>query len=275
MITEFKTLVYLNEAQKILYDLIRSKELRNLKALNLTDKRVYRQLSKSYMRLLQIVSNPALLFNSNFQYPDALREAIEYGDSNKIKYVTSKARALALQNKKVIIWSGFVGNIELLTQMLSDLGAQCIHGGVEAGSEEEEGKREYIVKQFHDNPNAYVLVANPAACSEGISLHKVCHHAIYLDRNYNAAQYLQSKDRIHRLGLDPNVETFIEIVHCPETIDDLIDNRLSQKVNRMSDVLNDPTLRYEPVFKEFDFDQDGFDDAAARELFDHLKSKDI
>jgi hypothetical protein len=88
-----------------------------------------------------------------------------------------------------LIWSGFVENVEVLTQMLSDLGARCIHGGVEAGSDEEENTRERIVKEFHDNPNMFVLIANPAACSEGISLHSVCHHAIYLDRNYNAAQF--------------------------------------------------------------------------------------
>ena len=40
------------------------------------------------------------------------------------------------------------------------------------------------------------------SASEGISLHKVCKRALYLDRTYNAAQYLQSRDRIHRIGSD-------------------------------------------------------------------------
>ena len=66
------------------------------------------------------------------------------------------------------------------------------------------------IKRFHEYPNAFVLVANPAACSESISLHTVCHHAIYLDRNYNAGQYLQSEDRVHRLGLPPGQKTIIE-----------------------------------------------------------------
>ncbi|HEY6385860.1 MAG TPA: hypothetical protein VIX91_09285 [Candidatus Acidoferrum sp.] len=30
---------------------------------------------------------------------------------------------------------------------------------------------------FHDNPDVMVLVANPAAAAEGISLHSVCHRA--------------------------------------------------------------------------------------------------
>lgn len=258
-----------NEPQKILYDLIRSEELRQLSGLGNNDRKFYRQLGKSYMRLLQVVSNPSLLLKTVYSFPDALREAIEYGDGNKIKYVAIKARQLAKEGKKVIIWSGFVENVESITQMLSDLGARCIHGGVEAGSDEEENTRERIVKDFHDDPNMFALVANPAACSEGISLHTVCHHAIYLDRNYNSAQFLQSMDRIHRLGLPKGTETIIEIVHTPNSIDDLVDSRLNDKIRRMSEVLEDESLRVEPVTVELD--AEGFDDEDAKQLLNHLK----
>jgi SNF2 family DNA or RNA helicase len=263
------TPIPLNEPQKNLYDLIRSEELRQLSVLGNNDRKFYRQLGKSYMRLLQVVSNPSLLLKTASSFPDALREAIEYGDGNKIKYVAIKARQLAKEGKKVIIWSGFVENVESITQMLSDLGAKCIHGGVEAGSEEEENTRERIVKDFHDDPNMFALVANPAACSEGISLHTVCHHAIYLDRNYNSAQFLQSMDRIHRLGLPKGTETIIEIVHSPNSIDDLVDSRLNDKIRRMSEVLEDDSLRVEPVTIELD--EDGFDAEDAKQLLKHLK----
>lgn len=263
------TLISLNEPQKNLYDLIRSEELRQLSGLGNNDRKFYRQMGKSYMRLLQVVSNPSLLLKTVSSFPDALREAIEYGDGNKIKYVAIKARQLAKEGKKVIIWSGFVENVESITQMLSDLGAKCIHGGVEAGSEEEENTRERIIKDFHDDPNMFALVANPAACSEGISLHTVCHHAIYLDRNYNSAQFLQSMDRIHRLGLPKGTETIIEILHSPNSIDDLVDSRLNDKIRRMSEVLEDDSLRVEPVTIELD--EDGFDSDDAKQLLKHLK----
>lgn len=270
-INTIRTEIPLNEPQKNLYDLIRSEELRQLSGITNNDKRLYRQLSKSYMRLLQVTSNPSLLLKSLTSYPDALRETIEYGDSNKVKYVAIKARQLAKEGKKVLIWSGFVENVESITQMLSDLGARCIHGGVEAGSDEEENTRERIVKDFHDDPNMFVLVANPAACSEGISLHTVCHHAIYIDRNYNASQYLQSRDRIHRLGLEKGTITTIEIVHSPMSIDDLVDSRLNEKVRRMAEVLEDESLRIEPVTVELD--EDGFDEEDAKQLLKHLKGR--
>jgi len=268
-INTIRTEIPFNEPQKNLYDLIRSEEMRQISDLNINDRRLFRQLGKSYMRLLQITSNPSLLLKTVNNFPDALRETIEYGDSNKIKYVAIKARQLAKEGKKVLIWSGFVENVETLTQMLSDLGARCIHGGVEAGSEEEENTRERIVKDFHNDPNMYVLVANPAACSEGISLHTVCHHAIYIDRNYNAAQYLQSRDRIHRLGLQKGTLTTIEIVHSPNSIDDLVDARLNEKIGRMAEVLEDDSLRIEPLTVELD--EDGFDEEDAKQLLKHLK----
>lgn len=264
-----KTPIALHEPQKNLYDLIRSEELRQLSGLTNNDRKLYRILGRSYIRLLQVVSNPSLLLKSVHTYPDALREAIEFGDSNKIKYTILKARKLAKEGKKVLIWSGFVENIESMTQMLSDLGAKCIHGGVEAGSDEEENTRESIVKSFHDDPSMFVLIANPAACSEGISLHTVCHHAIYLDRNYNAAQFLQSMDRIHRLGLIEGTTTTIEIVYSPNSIDDLVDSRLRDKIQRMANVLEDESLKVEPVTIELD--EDGFDEEDAKMLLLHLK----
>lgn len=264
-----KTPIPLNEPQKKVYDLVRSEEFRKASNIGNNDKKLFRLLGRSYIRLLQIVTNPSLLIKATNNFPDALREAIEYGDSNKIKYIVLKARQLAKEGKKTLIWSGFVENVESLTSMLSDLGAKCIHGGVEAGSDEEEDTRESIVKEFHDNPNMYVLVANPAACSEGISLHTVCHHSIYMDRNYNAAQFLQSMDRIHRLGLIKGTVTTIEIVHTPDSIDDLINARLNDKINRMAAVLEDESLRKEPVTVELD--EDGFDEEDAKQLLRHLK----
>ena len=77
------------------------------------------------------------------------------------------------------------------------------------------------------------------SCSEGISLHTVCHHALYLDRNYNAAQFLQSADRIHRLGLDPNQTTFIEFVFSPGTIDESVNRRLAFKIDQMEQALRE------------------------------------
>lgn len=103
------------------------------------------------------------------------------------------------------------------------------------------------------------MVANPAAAGEGVSLHRICHHAIYLDRTFNAAHYLQSEDRIHRFGLPHNQETFIEIVECEGTVDETVRERLGFKIGRMAEALDDPSLKPDPIpidpFDIEDFDE--------------------
>lgn len=94
-----------------------------------------------------------------------------------------------------------------------------------------------------------VLVANPAAAGEGISLHDVCHHAIYVDRYFDARAFMQSMDRIHRYGKDDQgniicqrYETTIEILRCLDSIDMVIDDNLQRKMTAMYAWLNDTSL---------------------------------
>lgn len=147
-----------------------------------------------------------------------------------------------------------------MAQRLADLGAVYIHGGVDAGSEDDEETREGKIKAFHDDPSVRVMVANSAAASEGISLHTVCQNAIYVDRSFNAAHYLQSEDRIHRLGLRKDQKPVIEIIECRGTIDEIVRVRLAAKVDRMAAVLNDPSLNVDPI--PFDVSED-FEDYGA------------
>ena len=117
---------------------------------------------------------------------------------------------------------------------------------------------------------AMVMVLNPAAASEAISLHKVCHHAIYVDRSFNAAHYLQSEDRIHRLGLKPDEVPTIEIVECRGTIDEVVNQRLTIKVATMADALNDTSLNVEAIPYDIDFsvdDMNGDDIQAVPDYF--------
>ena len=100
------------------------------------------------------------------------------------------------------------------------------------------------------------MVANPAAACEGISLHMICRNAIYVDRTFNAAHYLQFEDRIHGLGLKKDQVPTVEILECRSTIDEIVRQRLGVKVDRMSTVLNDPSLNVHPIpFDPAEFDE--------------------
>lgn len=242
--------IKMGSSQRKVYDLLKSETLRQLEGLDLPDKQKLRSMGRSVMKLLQATTNPALLLKNDDSYSQELKNLILQGNSAKLEYVIKRTRQLVNQGEKVLIWSTFVDNIEILNTRLKDLGADFIHGGVDSGQEDDSDTREFKIKKFHDDKNSMVLIANPAAASEGISLHKVCHHAIYLDRNYNAAQFLQSVDRIHRFGLSKEIETNIEIVVCQDSIDDSVRRRLSYKIENMANVLNDPSLSVEPEYSD-------------------------
>src|SRR5439155_10611516 len=134
--------------------------------------------------------------------------------SPRMQLAEKRARELASNGQKAVVWIPFVASVERLADRLRDLGAVVIHGGVETGEESDDDTREGILRRFHEDERCLVLVANPAAGGEGISLHHVCHNAIYVGRTFNAAHYLQSRHRIHRLGLPRDAVTRIEVLEA-------------------------------------------------------------
>jgi len=250
-------LVEMKPAQRRLYENLRSEAVRELEKLSIKDKLLIRSFGRCLVRLIQVACDPALLSESVISETTLLKEAIDEGNSPKNEAAIFLARKFASEGKKTIIWSQFVKNVEYLATKLTDLGAEFIHGGIATDEDEENiESREAKIRRFHQDRECMVLVANPAACGEGISLHKVCHHAIYVDRNYNAAHYLQSEDRIHRIGLDPSVDTIITILQCKNSIDQSIQRRLESKVQAMQKVFNDKSLTIEPM--EVIDDESGF-----------------
>jgi SNF2 family DNA or RNA helicase len=248
-VTRILKSVPMDPLQARIYQLMRSQVARDASSvLSRGNRRAFQTLGQSVMRVMQLVSHPALLASElSHAHSPELAAALTEGRGPKMRYVLSRARSLAKAGHKVVIWTSFVPNVEYIAAALEDIGAVFIHGKVDTGDESDEDSREGKLKDFHDKDSVMALVANPAAAAEGISLHTKCHHAIYLDRTFNAAHYLQSEDRIHRLGLRPDQTTTIEIVECEGTIDETIRNRLDFKVNQMAAALNDPGLNVTPV----------------------------
>ena len=112
--------------------------------------------------------------------------------------------------------------------------------------EEELETRKYKIKKFKDkSSDCMVLVANYASCAEGISLHHACHNAIYIDRSFQADLYLQSIDRICRLGNNDQKNILVLQNKIPKTlknIDLAVNHSLQSKIDHMGRFLNDPDL---------------------------------
>lgn len=254
--------VPMGEAQREIYDYIENKYVSSFKQnSSATVKDV---LNKAKLiRLRQAATNPSLLVR-----PIVESLEVEYGidsigyDMNlpeeyqndaeilkKIKDYSSKeipqkytavkeliSEKIISQGGKVIIWTIFIQNAKELQKLLADadIKSELLIGEIETPD------REAIIKKFNDPDNSefQVVIANPFAVSESISLHKGCHNAIYLERDYNCANFLQSKDRIHRVGLDPDQITNYYYFLSKDSIDEVVHDRLQVKVARMEKVID-------------------------------------
>ncbi len=69
-------------------------------------------------------------------------------------------------------------------------------------------------------------------------MHKACSHAIYYDLSYNCAQYLQSLDRIHRVGGSENKAAHYYFLQYEDTIDKDILANVQAKAEKMSQIID-------------------------------------
>lgn len=243
------------------------------------------------VRLMQAATNPALL-----RAPLEAAQIGETGDTTAAlfiddaevlseiqQYATNEIpskfdAALHLVQKilegdassRVVIWCVFVANLFAMRELLAEKGidSRILYGGTptetDDESEEEAETREKIVREFQAPESAFrVVVANPFAVGESISLHKRCRHAIYVERNFNAAAFLQSKDRIHRYGLPADANVNYYYLMSKDSVDGTIHDRLLQKEVAMLKILESRQIPLISLNMESGDVQDDADDVKA------------
>lgn len=209
---------------------------------------------------------PPVEVTENTDLMDAIHNYVSYEIPPKYEWVIKFIKRSSQERKKTIVWSNLVGNLTALVKFLREFNPAIVHGGL--GMDE----RRFELNKFRNQENCAVLITNPQTLGEGVSFHHVCNQAVYLDRTYNAGQYLQSLDRIHRLGLPKDTKTSIYLLTTENSIDNRISSRLRSKINRMAEVLNDESLRNVVDIDFFDFDEQAFEIGLDRlDLSDLLK----
>lgn len=253
-------IVPMGESQRRIYDIIEKKYMSDI--VSNKDSRFKQDLVKARLiRMMQAATNPALLsvplkkfadyggFDADVVGEDdiLIRDILQY-TSNEVpaKFVKAKEiiEKIISEGGKVIVWAIYVKNILDFEEYLKSQGIDCrtLYGAtpVATGDEDEDTveTREKIIADFHRKDSSFsVIIANPFAVSESISLHKVCHNAIYIERSFNAAHFIQSKDRIHRYGLKPGTQTNYYYLLSENSIDEVIHDRLIAKETRLREII--------------------------------------
>lgn len=220
------------------------------------------------IRLLQLESNPKMLLKAISEnqedfsaildttsdpedidyvdYSQDIKDLINsFGKTEKFNSCIQQVKQLNSEGKSVIIWCIFVDSIR---QLASQLEKEGISAGVIFGSTSEE-ERKNILNKFKEK-EIDVLITNPHTLAESVSLHSVCHDAIYYEYSYNLVHLLQSKDRIHRLGLKEGQYTqyyFLQSIFVTRdgfeySLDQKIYQRLLEKEKIMLDAIDEDIL---------------------------------
>ena len=268
--------------QREIYDAVASSVLKEIQSYS--ERLEIRKLRGAYVKIMQAASNPDLLkthagkinldkvlFAEQFGFEkkdedeteieiempelnlSIYDKIVEYTKLGEIPSKMTKSAKIAKEimdaGRKVIIWTTFVDNSEILVQLLSEFDPIVINGTVAKNSDENpDDNREIRIEDFKNDTNPRVLIATASSIGESVSLHKnlkgqtVCTDAIYLERNYNGAQFMQSMDRIHRIGIEPGTQINYHFILGEHSIDQKIDKRLFEKWSDMTEALNDTFL---------------------------------
>lgn len=241
--------------------------------LNLLYRKYGHSVFHLYIRLIQASVNPSLLLNSIDYYEmygdDAVNDMNPWHDVEPVKIVfneeeialiqsvpkTSKyfeainlAHSLYKEQKQTIIWCIFVDTMLSLESELRQLGirAKVIYGSTK------QQERDSIIEKFL-RKEIDILITNPHTLGESVSLHHTCHDAIYLEYSFNLTHLLQSRDRIHRLGLKKNAYTQYYFLMLQgqqgerNSIDERIYYRLKDKEERMLAAIERGVLIPDPM----------------------------
>lgn len=260
------TNIIMDNVQRTIYNYLEERFVRYVRYDSISNESLRSSLSKAKLiRLMQVATNPRLLLTPianwmNEQYDlsdidiedqDVLALLADLNEDYvppKYKWVGDLCKELISSGQKVIVWALFTQNLHELKAYLSKLGmtSKLLYGATPTGTLDYDDMesnnvvltRERIIAEFHETDSGFkIIIANPFAVSESISLHKACHHAIYLEKSFNAAAYIQSKDRIHRVGLKKGVETTYHFALSRNSIDETIHRRLIEKELQLMELI--------------------------------------
>jgi len=232
-----------------------------------------RKLKKaSVIRLMQTVTNPRLISekDSDFQIErlidkkkgdlDILNLLSEYDETKRTPKITAVAehavqlvtgigpRALNNKPQNVLIFTVFKGTADDLAKELENQNPLVVKGDMDAKSREETYEK-FKNWNFMDGLGK-ILIATVGSIAESVSLHQnkdkmpVCQNVIYLERNYNAGQYMQSLFRVYRIGSDKKLPIryyFYESIFDGgiTCIDNIIHGVLETRKETMFSILED------------------------------------
>ncbi|MDW8563614.1 helicase-related protein [Staphylococcus shinii] len=172
--------------------------------------------------------------------------------SSKLKTLLKLVDSINNEAKTMIVWCIFIKSMTTIKRYLDKMG---IKAAIISGDVDQQNRNE-IIKGFK-NKEIDVLITNPHTLAESVSLHKTCHDAIYFEYSFNLVHLLQSKDRIHRLGLKDDdytqyyyLQQYYELDQGEYSLGEKVYERLTEKEQVMLEAIDNDKLEILPTDDE-------------------------
>ena len=213
--------VVLTGEQAERYEEIRKQLLLRVSGMDgITFLREITNVLEEFLRAVQVASNPRLI------------DAQWKGEPAKFLELDEIVREIVEEREeKLVIWTNYLLNVEELLHRYRHLKTAGFSGEVKPS------EREKIVRDFQtkSKSSAKILVGIPAAGGLGITL-TAAQTAVYIDKTWNGEHWLQSVDRLHRIGQKGTVNI---ISLQASLVDAIIYKNLRKKEKAQAKLLGD------------------------------------
>ena len=198
----------MDQDQRTAYEALKKQIKKNI-LVEINDK----GLNKAKLGVLQGITKLRQACSS----PRLLKEFDEFKDASSIK-VNQLIESLTsnLKDNKVIVFSQFLGSIDLLAEEFDRHGIKYLSFSGSTPAE----KRISLVSEFqNENSDVQVFLLSLMAGNSGINLTRA-NYVFLVEPWWNKAVQQQAIDRVHRIGQDQHVFAYNMI--CKDTIEEKI-----------------------------------------------------
>ncbi len=215
--------------QLVRYDQIREELLVQLTTLaGEAYQRSIDNILEQFLRAVQIASNPRIV------------DSTWKGEPIKFQELDQIVEEVIAQDQKLVIWTNFTENVRELVIRYQAYHTRPYYGEVKTID------RQKYVNEFQSSEagSTKILIAIPAAGGVGINL-TAASCAVYLDKTWNAEHWLQSIDRIYRIGQTQSVN-IISLNAC--SIDYIISKNLKKKQELLNQVMDAKEIDFRQIY---------------------------
>lgn len=183
------------------------------------------QIVSGFVRIEKVEEDLSQVFKSKY-------EDLIFDDVPRLKALEELILETTPENK-VIVWACFKENYRAIREVCEKHGIKY----VEIHGEQTAKKRDQAVRDFREDPDTRLVIANQRAGGVGLNLIEA-KYAFYYSRDYSLESDLQSEARNYRGGSDIHSQVVRVDLVTPNSVDQTILQALEKKQNLAEKILD-------------------------------------